>query len=81
VQITFPNGGTVDKAAESVLRFIESRDILPGVTCLLRPTAIFLKIGGSTSAGIIIDGSDLSPAAAPVAFADGATAQSTKVRA
>ncbi len=56
------------KEAESVLRFIETRDVLLTATRVLTPAPVFLQTEGSTSAEIIIDGGDLSKAEKPLAF-------------
>jgi polygalacturonase len=65
---------------ESVLRFIESKQALLSATRVLTPAAAFLRVEGASSGGIIIDGGDLSKAATPLAFADGADEQSVKLR-
>jgi polygalacturonase len=76
------NGFSVqgDPGAESVLRFIESKDVLLSAARLLKPAPIFLQVEGPTNEGITLDGGDLSKAAAPVAFKNGAVDNSVKVR-
>jgi hypothetical protein len=76
------NGMSVqgDKDAESVLRVIESRDIFFGATRLLKPAQVFLQVEGAANAAITIDGGDISHAATPAAFKNGATAQAVKLR-
>jgi hypothetical protein len=55
--------------AESVLRFIDTRDVLLSATRLLTPAAVFLRVEGAASQSITLDGGDLSKAAQPVSFA------------
>lgn len=66
--------------AESSLRFIESRDVLLGSPRLLKPAAVFLQVEGAANENIIIDGGDISKAATPVAFKNGADEKAVKVR-
>ena len=70
-----------DKDAESVLRFIDSQDILLSATRLMKPAAIFLQVEGGNNETITIDGGDISKAAAPLAFKNGADEKSVKLRA
>ena len=70
-----------DKDAESVLRFIESQDVLLSATKLLKPASIFLQVEGAANAGITLDGGDISKAAAPLAFKNGASEKAVKLRA
>lgn len=67
-------------AAESALRFIESKDVLLGSPRLLKPAAVFLQVEGVANEGITIDGGDISKAATPVAFKNGATEKAVKLR-
>jgi hypothetical protein len=69
-----------DKDAESVLRFIDSQDVLLSATRLLTPAPVFLQVEGTASAGIILDGGDLSKANKPLAFRNGAKAEAIKLR-
>jgi hypothetical protein len=69
------------KDAESVLRFIESRDILMSATRLLSGAAVVLQVEGSQNQNIVIDGGDFSKADQPTAYKDGATNQAVKWRA
>ncbi len=66
--------------AESLLRFIETRDVLLTAARVLTPAAVFLQVEGSDSQGITIDGGDLSKAAIPVAFKADALQKSVKLR-
>ena len=70
-----------DKQADSVLRFIETRDALVSAARVLTPAAVFLQVEGAGSEAITIDGGDLSRVAAPVAFKVGATEKAVKLRA
>jgi hypothetical protein len=76
------NGFSVqgDNGAESVLRFIESQDVLMSATKLLKPAPVFLQVEGAANENITLDGGDLSKAATPVAFQNGATERSVKLR-
>jgi polygalacturonase len=65
--------------AESVLRFIESEDVLMTATRLLTPANVFLQVEGKNE-NIIVDGGDLTKAATPVAHKYGAGRKDVKVR-
>ncbi|MGA2269744.1 MAG: glycosyl hydrolase family 28 protein [Bryobacteraceae bacterium] len=67
--------------AKSVLRFIETRDVLLTAPRVLTPAAVFLEVEGAASQGITIDGGDLSKAATPLAFEAGAGQRAVKLRA
>ncbi len=67
--------------AKSLLRFVETRDVLVTAPRVLTPAAVFLAVEGATSGSITIDGGDLSKAAAPLAFEGGAGKQAVKLRA
>jgi polygalacturonase len=69
-----------DLEAESVLRVIDSQDVMVSSARVLTPAATFLRVEGKANEGIIVDGGDLRKAAAPVAFADGATPSAVKVK-
>jgi len=66
--------------AESVLRLIDSRQILLTATRVLTPASTFLQIEGSSNDGIIVEGGDLSKAASPLAARRGAKEQAVKLR-
>ena len=66
--------------AESALRFIESKDVLLGSPRLLKPAAVFLQVEGAANEAITIDGGDVSKAATPVAFKNGAEEKAVKMR-
>jgi hypothetical protein len=82
VNDTAVNGLSVqgDKDAESVLRVIDSQDVFLGAARLLKPAAVFLQVEGAANAAITLDGGDISKAATPVAFKNGATENSVKLR-
>lgn len=67
--------------AESALRFIDTRDTLLSATRLLKSAAVFLQVEGGANEGIIIDGGDISKAAVPLTFKNGASEKSVKLRA
>lgn len=67
--------------AESWLRFIATQDVLVTAARVLTPAAVALRVEGAASAGITIDGGDLSKAAKAIEFAAGATAGAVKLRA
>ena len=68
------------KDAESMLRFIESKDVLVNSPRVLAPAAAFLQVEGASTANIIVDGGDLTKAAKSVNFANGAASNSVKLR-
>jgi hypothetical protein len=67
-------------SAESVLRFIDTKDVLLTATRVLTPAATFLQLEGTENERITIDGGDLSKATTPLTFKDGAAATSVKLR-
>jgi hypothetical protein len=69
-----------DNGAESVLRFIEAQDVLMTATKLLKPAPIFLQVEGAGNESITLDGGDISKAATPVVFKNGALEKSVKLR-
>jgi len=66
------------KAAESMFRFIESRDVLLTAVRVLAPTDVFLQVEGAGCSNIKIDGGDLSKAATQLAFKAGASKEAVK---
>jgi len=70
-----------NREAKSALRFVQTRDVLVTAPRLLTPAAVMLSVEGDKSGGIQVDGGDISKAATPVAFADGAGKNAAKVRA
>ena len=76
------NGFSVEgnKDAESVLRFIDSKQTLITAARVLTPSSPFLQLEGDSNEGIIIEGGDLSKAASAVAFKNGASEAQVKLR-
>jgi hypothetical protein len=70
-----------NKDAESLLRFMETRDVLLSATRVLTPASTFLQVEGAGSRNIIVDGGDISKAAMPLAIKADATKESVKLRA
>lgn len=66
--------------AESTLRFIESRDVLLNSPRLLKSATVFLQVEGAANEGITVDGGDISKAATPVTFKNGAPEKAVKIR-
>ena len=66
--------------AESLLRFIETSDVLLSASRVLTPTAVFLQVEGAASKGITIDGGDLSKAGMPLSLKADAQQKSVKLR-
>jgi hypothetical protein len=66
--------------AESVLRFIDSKQTLLTAARLLTPSAIFLQLEGQANEEITIDGGDLSKASSAVAFKNGARKEAVRLR-
>jgi hypothetical protein len=66
--------------AESVLRFIDSKQTLLTAARVLTASSTFLQLEGNENAGIIIDGGDLSRASIPLTFAKGASQNAVKLR-
>lgn len=67
------------KNAESLLRFINTRDVLISALRVLIPVANVLQVEGKESRNIKIDGGDLSKADKPSVFAAGADAQAVRL--
>ncbi len=66
--------------AESLLRFIETSDVLLSGSRVLTPSAVFLQVEGAASKQIAIDGGDFSRAAGPLSFKAGAPRESVRLR-
>ena len=73
-------GAQGNSKADSLLRFIETRDVLLTAMRVLTPAAILLKLEGGATAGITVDGGDISKAAKPLAFSGGATPKAVKLK-
>ena len=76
------NGFSVqgNTAAESVLRFIDSKEILLTASRVLTPSSTFLQLEGTDNDAIIVDGGDLRKAASSVAYKNGAKETAVKMR-
>jgi polygalacturonase len=70
-----------NEQAESVLRFIDSRDVLLASPRVLTPAATFLQIEGDATENITIDGGCIARAAKALAAARGAVEKSVTLRA
>lgn len=66
--------------AESVLRFINSKDVLLTAARMLAPAPVFLRVEGNASEGILVDGGDLRKAGRPLELAAGAADNAVKLR-
>ena len=69
-----------NRDAESVLRFIDTKDVLLSGTHLLTPSSPFLQLEGAANESIVVDGGDVSKASAPVAYKNGANETAVKLR-
>ena len=67
-------------AAKSVLRFVETKDVLLTAPRVLTQASAFLEVDGAASAGITIDGGDVSKSSVPVTFGSGAAKDAVKLR-
>ncbi|HLO39186.1 MAG TPA: hypothetical protein VK173_11870, partial [Lacibacter sp.] len=73
------NGLTVmGNSGNELLRFINSKDVLLSATRVLTPAATFLRVEGSSSDGIVVNGADLRKVAKQMVFENGATKESAK---
>jgi len=73
-------GAQGNPQAESLLRFVETKDVLISAARVLSPAAAFLQAEGASTGAILIDGGDLSKAAAPVRFKSGAHRSAVRLR-
>ena len=69
-----------DPKAESVVRFFDSKDVLMIGPRVLSPAAAFLQVEGKSSEEIVVDGGNISKAAKPMVFSNGATEQAIQRR-
>ena len=67
-------------STNELLRFINSKDVLLTATKVLTPAASFLRVEGSSSEGITVDGGDLRKAVQSVVVENGAGKESVKFR-
>ncbi|WPU94340.1 glycosyl hydrolase family 28 protein [Mucilaginibacter sabulilitoris] len=68
------------KSAESLLRFINSRDVLVSGMRLLTPVTNLLQAEGKECNNIKIDGGDISKAGKALVLASGALAQAVRIK-
>jgi hypothetical protein len=69
-----------NQQAESVVRFIDTKQTLMTATRLLTPASVFLQLEGAANDAITIDGGDLSRAATSLVCKNGATEKAVKLR-
>ena len=69
-----------DSRAESLLRLVESHDVLLSACRIRGRSSTFLRVEGSSSANISVDGGDLSKAAAVLSFGAGAPEAAARQR-
>ena len=67
-------------ASSELIRCINTKDILLTATKILSPAALLLRVEGSASEGITVDGGDISKAAQAVILENGAGKKSVKLR-
>jgi hypothetical protein len=67
-------------AAEALLRFTESTDVLLTAPRVLTPAGVFLQVEGAASANLTVDGGDVTKATRPLVTARGASETATRVR-
>ncbi|WP_413666641.1 glycoside hydrolase family 28 protein [Mucilaginibacter sp. Mucisp86] len=68
------------KGAESLLRFINTRDVLVSALRVLTPVTNLLQAEGKACANIKIEGGDISKADKALVLASGASAQAVRLR-
>lgn len=68
------------KGSESLLRFINTRDVLVSALRVLTPVTNLLQAEGKECANIIIDGGDVVKAEKALILSSGAIAQAVKLR-
>ena len=66
--------------ARSVLRFVETSDVVVSAARVTTPAAAFLQVEGAASQAITVDGGDISKATTAVTFESGAAKSSVKLR-
>jgi hypothetical protein len=65
--------------AESVMRLTDCKQVLISAARVLTPSSPFLQVEGAENENIIVDGGDLSRAASPAVFQNGASANAVKL--
>ena len=66
--------------AASVIRLIDSKDVLITAPKLLTPASAFIRAEGTSSDEIIVDGGDLRKAAQPVSLEKGVSEKTVRIR-
>jgi polygalacturonase len=66
--------------AKSVLRFVDSKDVLVSAARVLSPASTFLRIEGDSNESIVVEGGLLTKAARPLACAEGAEPKAVTLR-
>ena len=66
--------------AESLVGFIDTREILLSACRVLQSASVFLQVEGTQSDDIMIDGGDLRKATSPLAFQNGADKKAVWLR-
>ncbi len=66
--------------AESLLRFIDTRDVYLTASRVLTPAKVFLQLEGAGNEEIAIDGGNISKALTPLAFRQGAAEKAVRLR-
>ena len=69
-----------DQEAHSVIRLVDTRDVLFSACRVLTPAAALLEVEGSGSRGITFDGGDISKAAEPLRIGRDASKDAVKLR-
>jgi hypothetical protein len=82
VQDAAINGLSVEgnPSAESVLRMIDSKDVLFTAARLLTKASTFLQVEGAANECIVLDGGEFSKAQTPLALKDKATSSAVRIR-
>jgi Glycosyl hydrolases family 28 len=73
-------GAQGNPQAGSLLRFMETSEVLITAARVLSPSEVFLRVEGNSSGNITVDGGVLSKAVKPLAFAEGAREEAVKLR-
>jgi hypothetical protein len=66
--------------AESLLRFVDSKDVLITAARVLTPVPVFLRVEGEANENITVDGGDISKATKPLDLASGGKSDAVKLR-
>jgi hypothetical protein len=68
------------REAESLLRFVDTHNVLLSACRVLTPTAALLQVEGAASEAITVDGGDITKAAKPLIVAREASKEAVKLR-